>query len=171
MRRFVGTAPGIFGLVSSHLGAFGFQIDGFRPDSQTISGLFRPAEQLSLRTPALFWRTPSPQGSRLWRCNEALQDTIGKMENIKFVKQLCPEGAWGPELRNTSEKNVWGLRPHTFFTLSLRNLGPRTPSRHNVCAILIFCVSRIVPGDAQLQPLGMAASPGQMWVLFSGGRA
>jgi hypothetical protein len=32
----------------------------------------------------------------------------------------------------------------------LRNLGPRTPSWHNFCALLIFCVFRNVPGDGLL---------------------
>ena len=49
-------------------------------------------------------------------------------------------------------KKVWDHRPHTFFSLLLRNLGPQTPSGHNFCAILILFVFRIVPGDGQLQP-------------------
>ncbi len=33
--------------------------------------------------------------------------------------------------------HVWGLRPHTCFTLSLRKLGPRTHSRHNFREIVL----------------------------------
>ena len=65
---------------------------------------------------------------------------------------MCPERVCGPRLRNQNVKNVWGLRPHTFFTLLLRNLGPQTPSGHNFCTILILCIFRIVPGDGLLQP-------------------
>ncbi len=32
-------------------------------------------------------------------------------------------------MRNQSVKNVWGRRPHTFFTSLLRNLGPQDPLR------------------------------------------
>jgi hypothetical protein len=58
--------------------------------------------------------------------------------NTKIAQQLYPGGVWGSRLRNKSVKNVWGLRPHTFFTFLLRNLGLRTPSGHNVFTILIF---------------------------------
>ncbi len=64
---------------------------------------------------------------------------------------MCPEGVWRPILRNQNVKNVWGLRPHTFSSLLLCNLGPRTPSGHNCCQILIFCFIRSVPGDGLLQ--------------------
>ncbi len=33
-------------------------------------------------------------------------------------------------------KKVWGRKPHTFFSLFLRNRGPQTHSGHNGCAIL-----------------------------------
>ncbi len=49
-------------------------------------------------------------------------------KNISQLRnKLCPEGVWGPILRNTNVKNVWDLRPHGFFTLLLRKLGPRPP--------------------------------------------
>ncbi len=48
---------------------------------------------------------------------------------LNFTK-LCPEVVWGPRLHNTNIINVWGLRPNTLVTLSLRNLNPRTPFGH-----------------------------------------
>ncbi len=34
-------------------------------------------------------------------------------------------------------KSVWGLRPHTCFSLLLRNLGPRTPPDTNLISVII----------------------------------
>ncbi len=45
---------------------------------------------------------------------------------------MCPEGVWGPRLRKQRENKLWGLRPHTFFSLLLRNLGPQTPLRTRI---------------------------------------
>ncbi len=67
---------------------------------------------------------------------------------IGFV-QLCPEGVWGPRLRSESEKhvwgekNVWGRRPRTFFSLFVRNVGPQTLFGHNLCAI-VMCFYYVV---------------------------
>jgi hypothetical protein len=57
-------------------------------------------------------------------------------------------------LRNKSMENLWGLRPHTFFTLILRNLGPQTPSGDNFGAILIFCVSHSTWGWTRTRVAG-----------------
>ncbi len=59
---------------------------------------------------------------------------------------MCPEGDWGPILPNRSVKNVWGLRPHTFFTLSAQTRPP-DPLRiyvlhnFNTCCFFIHLVA------------------------------
>jgi hypothetical protein len=63
------------------------------------------------------------------------------VQNDKIAQTLRPEGVWGPSMRNESVNNVGGRRPHTFFSLLLRNLGPQSSSGPNFCAIsrFFFC--------------------------------
>ncbi len=61
----------------------------------------------------------------------------GRPVNI-WRQQLCPEGVWGPRLHHKCVKNVRGLRSHTFFTLLLGNLGPRTPPDTTVAQFYYF---------------------------------
>ena len=64
-------------------------------------------------------------------------------KHVKHVQTMSPEEVWEPGLRNKIIKRC-GLRPHTIFTLLLRNLGPRTPSGHKCCASLLFCITAAV---------------------------
>ncbi len=41
---------------------------------------------------------------------------------------MCPEGVWGPNLRNKKGEIVRGRRPHTISSFLMRNWGPQTPS-------------------------------------------
>ena len=74
------------------------------------------------------WAAPGARES-LQKCGRPGVGTMRKLQNIKIAQNLCLEGVWGPRLRNKSVQNVWGLRPHTFVSLLLCNLGPRTPLR------------------------------------------
>ncbi len=68
-------------------------------------------------------------------------------------------------MRNKSDKNVWGLRPYTFFTLLLRHLGPQTPSGHICCAILIYIIMLLIGllGGADSPNLGTGSNAGSRW--------
>ncbi len=80
----------------------------------------------------------SGSDERVRRVLEALSDTMGTNQYIKFVQKLCQEGVWGPKLPNTSEKHVWGLRPHIFVALLLGNSGPQIPLGKRVLHIFSF---------------------------------
>ncbi len=54
-------------------------------------------------------------------------------------------------MSNQNITHVKGLRPHTFVTLLLRNLGPRTPCRNQSLHDCTISIIRTVPGDGQLQ--------------------
>ncbi len=69
----------------------------------------------------------------------------GKMENSQ---KQCPEWVRGPRLRNESVTNVWGRRPHTFFRFLLPNLGPLTPSGHNLLHNCVFLMLLFLSGPA-----------------------
>ncbi len=43
----------------------------------------------------------------------------------EFPQHLCPEGGLGASLRNQNAKDLWGLRPHTFF-----RRDTKTPCMH-----------------------------------------
>ncbi len=60
-------------------------------------------------------------------CSSPSPSTVRIIQYIKNAQKLCPVGVWAPRLHNKSEKNVWGLRLHTFSSLLLRNVGPQTP--------------------------------------------
>ncbi len=62
------------------------------------------------------------------------------------MQKVRPEGVWGPRWRNKSEKHVWGLRHHTFFSLLLRALGPQIPFRAQCCAILNLYIPQCTCG-------------------------
>ncbi len=93
--------------------------------------------------------------------------TVRIIENIKIVQKSCPEWVWGPRLHNKGEKDVRGLRPPTFFSLLWRNLSPQTPSGHDFCAIIMFRIIRIVPGDGLLQGIGIRGKEGAQAVQAS----
>ncbi len=106
---------GRFGSRSSHL------LPHARPQSE--SSAFNEASHVDLEIG--------------YRCSSPSPGTMRIITNSKIAQTLCPEALWGPILLDKSVKNVWGRRPHTCFTLVLRNLGPQTCSRHH------FCVSSI----------------------------
>ncbi len=58
-----------------------------------------------------------------YHCNCPSQGTARLITHTESAQQLYPEGVWGPRLRNKSEKQVRGRRPHTFFHF----LGSRPP--------------------------------------------
>ncbi len=62
-------------------------------------------------------------------------------------------GSLGAEIVQERRPNVWSRRPHTIFSLLLRNLGTQTSSGHNFCTILVFRMFRAVPED------GLATGP------------
>ncbi len=45
----------------------------------------------------------------------------------------------GAEVAQSNCGKCVGLRPHAFFTFTLRDLGPQIPSGHMFCAISIIC--------------------------------
>ena len=69
-------------------------------------------------------------------------------------------------MRNKSEKNVWGLRPHTLFSLLLCNLGPQTPLRtqflrnFNVSHVVVVVLG--LPGGVDNPKSGQAATYGPL---------
>ncbi len=53
---------------------------------------------------------------------------------VQYVRKLCPETVRVPRLSNKSEKNVRGLRPHTFvFTFIAQYLTPDPLRTQFVC--------------------------------------
>ncbi len=55
-----------------------------------------------------------------------------------YCTTVMSGGGLGADIVCTKHvKHVWGLRPHIFFTLLLRNLGPRATSGHNLYSTLV----------------------------------
>ncbi len=77
------------------------------------------------------------------------------IQHSQVAQQLCPEGVLGPIFRNRHATYVWGLRPHIFITLLLRNLGPQIPLRTQMLHNFIILCFFSVPGDGQLPPQGI----------------
>ena len=68
------------------------------------------------------------------------------MERLELHNNFVQMGARGPRLHNKREKNVWGLRPHTFFTLLLCNLVHRIPPDTMFAQVYYFVVSALYLG-------------------------
>ncbi len=68
-----------------------------------------------------------PPARRVLGCSSPSPATMRKIKNLKLVQNSCPEGVWGPRLRDTNKRMCGAKGPGRFSHFDCAISVPRPP--------------------------------------------